>query len=90
MKPPTGRGLPAPATEKTRQGQQFFIVDLAAEVTDLTYTVPTGVHRLVTGLKPASGYDVASQASGGSVQITINPGTVLQADAGGVLDVPPP
>jgi hypothetical protein len=56
----------------------------------LVYTTPaeTTLH-LVTGLPPGSGYDVQIAASAGGLQVTIQPGSQFQADAGGVLLVQP-
>lgn len=63
----------------------LFPVDVGP-VAEVRYAAPASVTRhLVTGLGPGAGYEVARQASGGTVQITVKPGAALKADEGGVL-----
>ncbi len=54
----------------------------------LIYIAPadTTTH-LITGLTPGAGYDVQITATADGVQVTIQPGSQFQADAGGVLVV---
>lgn len=56
-----------------------------------TYAIPWGITtQLITGLVPNAGYDVVNQVIGSTRTVTINPGSQLTADAGGVLMVVTP
>jgi hypothetical protein len=56
--------------------------------TPLIYTAPADITtHLITGLTPGAGYDVQITATADGVQVTIQPGSQFQADAGGVLMV---
>lgn len=66
----------------------LFPVDLTAPFTQVTYSLPRGTSRqLITGLAPNGGYDVKTKAAGGSIEVTIAPGSAQRADQAGVLAV---
>ena len=65
----------------------LFPVSLETPFSDLVYTVPDGTRSLITGLTPASRYDVLTQTVGSNTQITIRAGSTHQADSGGVLTI---
>jgi hypothetical protein len=52
----------------------------------LRYSAPAGaVVHLITGLTPGAGYDVQMERTDRGVAVSIQPGSALQADEGGVL-----
>ena len=69
----------------------MFPVDLQDEgregtFSSLVYTVPSGTTaHLITGLAPNAGYDAEVKNAGGSVQVSVKPGSKYKADDGGVL-----
>lgn len=64
----------------------LFSVDLGAPVSSVTYAVPASTKaQLVTGLSPGARYDVTTRRSGGSIEVTIKPGSARQADEAGVI-----
>jgi hypothetical protein len=78
----TGVALPA------QRAVVLFPTDLGSAVTTLTYTFPSqlapsagSARHFITGLQPNARYDV--QITG--AQLTVMPGSQVQADSGGVL-----
>ncbi|MCP4362376.1 MAG: hypothetical protein GY796_30590 [Chloroflexi bacterium] len=64
----------------------LFPVDLAVPFANVTYNVPASTQtQLITGLTPGGSYDVITQTVGNELTVTITPGSVVQADSGGVL-----
>jgi hypothetical protein len=68
----------------------MFAVNLGGNFSSLTYTIPSVSNvtaHLITGLAPNAGYDaeVTNTGAGGSVQVTVTPGSKYKADEGGVL-----
>lgn len=70
----------------------LFARTLGEELTDsLSYLAPAEASsHLVTGLAVNTGYDVTFERSGEGVRVTLQPGTQVQSDAGGVLTLAPP
>lgn len=74
------------------EGAQFgttavlFPVDRSAAISGTTFSVDAGTKLvLVTGLKPATGYDVTTAVNGAQRDFTIATGSQQQTDSGGVL-----
>ena len=68
----------------------MFPVEAGAVVESITYTAPVITTRhLVTGLEPGSGWDIATEAAGDGVRITITPGSTETANDAGVLTFNP-
>lgn len=64
----------------------LFPVDLATPVERVTYVVPASTKgQLVTGLSPGASYDVAIKTAGGSIEVSIGPGSGRRADDAGVI-----
>jgi hypothetical protein len=65
----------------------MFANDITVSFTGTAYTAPaTATTHYVTGLVPNASYGVAEQKdASGNVQIAIQPGGSMVADAGGVL-----
>lgn len=64
----------------------MFPVDLGGNFSSLTYSVPSATTaHLITGLTPNAGYDTEVKNTGGSVQVSVKPGSQYKADDGGVL-----
>lgn len=64
----------------------MFKHDMAAPFASVSYSVPdTTVHHYVTGLAPATGYTVATQTAGNTIQVTIALGGSATTDSAGVL-----
>ncbi len=64
----------------------MFPVDLGDNFSSLTYTAPSdATAHLITGLTPNAGYDAEVTSTGGSVQVSVKPGSKYTADDGGVL-----
>jgi hypothetical protein len=66
----------------------LFAVDATARPEKVTYAVPAAVTgQLVTGLVPGGGYDVTVKPAGGSIEVTIVPGSGRRANDGGVIAI---
>jgi hypothetical protein len=64
----------------------MFPVDIADNFAGVTYDVPSGTEaHLITGLVPNAGYDAEVTNTGGSIRVSVNAGSIYEADAGGVL-----
>jgi hypothetical protein len=64
----------------------MFKRDVATPFASVTYAVPaTTAHHYVTGLAPATGYTVATQTVGTTLQVTITTGGAAMTDSAGVL-----
>jgi hypothetical protein len=62
----------------------YFPTGVSTAFVTTTFPAPSGVHELfVTGLAPATGYGVTTQAGA----VTVAPGGATQSDAAGVLSI---
>jgi hypothetical protein len=67
----------------------LFPVNLGEVFGATTWTVPTGLRQIVTGLTPGATYAVSIVVNGGNRTLTVTPsGAGSTADSGGVLIVP--
>lgn len=63
----------------------LFIQSIDTPFDTTTYSVPTGVRQIVTGLAPSTAYDVAIENQGEVQLVTLTLGTSVVTDAAGVL-----
>jgi hypothetical protein len=66
----------------------LFPQTLGQTFTSTSYSVPSTVTRhLISGLTPGAGYNVSMNVAGGTVQVTVSPGSQYTADPAGVITV---
>lgn len=66
----------------------LFPLQVGETFEEVIYQVPGEVTwQLITGLQPNAGYDISVERTGGSLRVTIRPGTAYMADTAGVVSL---